>query len=783
MGKNLYSCANLLLLLVPASVLGFGRFSYDENDDSRGPDNWKLLDDVKNNYWQKFHLVNVDKNECGDEGSEQSPVNLKRTTKCKGDHHMLYKYGSCKIDDVDFKIEPWGLEGHYPRHGRGCDAPNLNIADSFHRRAAARFDLKIPSEHTMDGKRYDAEFYVAHVENTEKKNNNNRGNLVAMTSVLFYVDGNKKNEWLEELIDGWEEVAEKEKRRCSGVADSSLVKASVAAPTNNRYIGCFKDKEGSRMFSYEAQSRDASTEKCAKLCEGYRYFARQFKGQCFCGDRDDFDRHGSSGSCNCEGSNVGRYVACVYDTSSVTPPVKAPVAVPTTAPVATPSSYTYAGCYKDKKGSRMFSSEAQSRDASTEKCAKLCEGYRYFARQFKGQCFCGDQDDYGRHGSSGRCNCEGSNVGKYVACVYDTSSVTPPVKASVTVPTSMPSYMPFQRPTTGPHNLPSLEPTATPSMVPLSLLSGLPTTGSSNLPSMEQTVISSIIPSSLLSGLPTTRPSNLPSLEPTVIPSMVPSSQPSGLPTTRPSNFPSLEPAARPSMFPSSLPSGLPTLKSSSISSQEPTYVPTADPTYVPSTAPSATPPRYTYQGCYKDKEESRMFSSELQSSGASTDNCATLCRGYRYFARQFKGQCFCGNRDDYDRHGSSRSCNCAGSNVGGEVVGGYVACVYEIESERRNRRLKKKDWHLHAPFKTQHYYSYQGSLTMPPCSNSVFWYIMNDKQQMSTGQLQRLKNLIAGYRDTSCRFGTYADRNGSVARPLQSSSGRSIFQCTKKDY
>eukprot|EP00588_Corethron_pennatum_P018240 CAMPEP_0194305688 /NCGR_PEP_ID=MMETSP0171-20130528/3061_1 /TAXON_ID=218684 /ORGANISM="Corethron pennatum, Strain L29A3" /LENGTH=418 /DNA_ID=CAMNT_0039057293 /DNA_START=50 /DNA_END=1306 /DNA_ORIENTATION=+ len=418
MGKMFFSCADLLLLLVPASVLGVGRFSYDKND-SRGPDNWKSVDDVKDNYWQMFHLMKVDKNEC-DDGSRQSPVNLKRNTSCKGDHHMLYKYGSCKIDDVDFKIEPWGLEGHYPRHGRGCDAPNLNIADSFHRRAATRFDLKIPSEHTMDGKRYDAEFYVAHVENTEKKNKDNRGNLVAMTSVLFDVDGDKKNEWLEELIDGWEDVAKKEKRRCAGYSDSAPDEApDESAPANNRYTGCYKDTKRNRMFSYEAQSSDASTDKCAELCKGYRFFARQYKGQCFCGNRDDYDRHGSSSSCDCEGSNVGGYLACVYETAS----------------------------------------------------------------------------------------------------------------------------------------------------------------------------------------------------------------------------------------------------------------------------------------------------------------------------------------------------------------------------AKRKNRRLKKKDWHLHAPFKKQHYYGYKGSLTMPPCSDSVFWYIMNNKQKISKGQLQRLKDLIAGYRDKSCRLGTYADKNGSVARPLQSSRGRSIFQCTNKDY
>lgn len=534
-GNKLFSC---VYLLVPISVLGLGKFSYND-DDSRGPDDWRKVKDYKDNYWQNFHLLEVNKNECKDKKG-QSPVNLEMTTSCKGDHHMLYKHGTCKIEDVDFRIEPWGLEGHYPFHGQGCDAPNLDISNSFHRRAAARFDLKVPSEHAINGRRYDAEFYIAHIENTAEESKGNRENLVAMTSVLFDASENKKNDWLEKLIEGWEEVAERENLRCSGAYDSNpfeavnptLLNRIDYTSTSTRYKGCYSDQKADRMFSHEAKNRGASIEECALLCMEYKYFALQSKGQCFCGDHEDYSRHGSSDDCKCESNNVGSYVACVYDSSTevpTPPPTPPPTPTPTPPPfetsVSSPSSYKFIGCYRDKKGSRMFSKEAKSRKTSITECAELCEGYKYFSRQYKGQCFCGNNNDFDKHGLSSGCNCDASNVGSYKACVYDTDGET------------------------------------------------------------------------------------------------------------------------------------------------------------------------------------------------------------------------------------------------------------------RKKRRLRRKDWHIYAPFRKQYYYGYEGSLTMPPCSDSVYWYVMTNTQSISLLQLQRLQVLITGYRDESCSLGTYADKSGGVARPLQNSKGQKIFQCTSEDY
>jgi len=81
---------------------------------------------------------------------------------------------------------------------------------------------------------------------------------------------------------------------------------------NYEYIGCYKDDEEDKLFSYRAQKKKASIEKCASLCQGNNYFYRKGEGRCFCGNDDGYDKHGESDKCNCGEYNVGKKVGCVY---------------------------------------------------------------------------------------------------------------------------------------------------------------------------------------------------------------------------------------------------------------------------------------------------------------------------------------------------------------------------------------------------------------------------------------------------------------------------------------
>jgi len=64
----------------------------------------------------------------------------------------------------------------------------------------------------MEGKRYDAEFYIAHVENTERKNGSNREDKVAMTSFLFDASEKKKMNGLKSYLKGGKKLRKRKSK-------------------------------------------------------------------------------------------------------------------------------------------------------------------------------------------------------------------------------------------------------------------------------------------------------------------------------------------------------------------------------------------------------------------------------------------------------------------------------------------------------------------------------------------------------------------------------------------
>ena len=68
----------------------------------------------------------------------------------------------------------------------------------------------------------------------------------------------------------------------------------------------------------------------------------------------------------------------------------------------------------------------------------------------------------------------------------------------------------------------------------------------------------------------------------------------------------------------------------------------------------------------------------------------------------------------------------------------------------------------------TDKIYNYQGSLTAPPCTESVNWIILDDPRHISTRQIENFQNLWEKNK-------AFAGGNGNnrVAQPL---NGRKIF-------
>ncbi|KAL7529453.1 hypothetical protein ACHAXR_004522 [Thalassiosira sp. AJA248-18] len=293
----------------------------------------------------------------------------------------------------------------------------------------------------------------------------------------------------------------------SDVVDTSNRNLQNCVSSRSSYLGCFANRVNNRALPYQVPGKFHSAEDCESACldKGYMIFAREWKGQCFCGNGGGYDRHGSTGGCDCCGDNVGGNRMCVWMIGE-----SAPGCDGSGAPSA-----PYLGCFANRVNNRALPYQVPGKFHSAEDCESACldKGYMIFAREWKGQCFCGNGGGYDRHGSTGGCDCCGDNVGGNRMCVW-------------------------------------------------------------------------------------------------MIGESAPGCDGSG--------------------------------------------------------APSAP-----YLGCYKDRNLDRALPYRVDGRGHSAKDCQDACssKGMDYFAREWRGQCFCSNDNDYDKHGTSRDCDCCGRNVGGGIM------------------------------------------------------------------------------------------------------------------
>ena len=112
------------------------------------------------------------------------------------------------------------------------------------------------------------------------------------------------------------------------------------------YLGCYDDQQDDRAFPFQVPSNGHGSLDCERECttRGYRYFGRQFKGQCFCGSNfSQIVRHGIESDCNCCGENVGGGRNCVWENTKHPESQQAEESlVPATAPVLKPNSHLFA---------------------------------------------------------------------------------------------------------------------------------------------------------------------------------------------------------------------------------------------------------------------------------------------------------------------------------------------------------------------------------------------------------------------------------------------------------
>lgn len=74
-----------------------------------------------------------------------------------------------------------------------------------------------------------------------------------------------------------------------------------------------------------------------------------------------------------------------------------------------------------------------------------------------------------------------------------------------------------------------------------------------------------------------------------------------------------------------------------------------------------------------------------------------------------------------------------------------------------------------------QHVLQYSGSLTTPPCSQTVDWHVVEEPVAISISQLEQLQALISNYyNDETCELAT-ASYNGVNARSIQALNDRTV--------
>lgn len=103
---------------------------------------------------------------------------------------------------------------------------------------------------------------------------------------------------------------------------------------------------------------------------------------------------------------------------------------------------------------------------------------------------------------------------------------------------------------------------------------------------------------------------------------------------------------------------------------------------------------------------------------------------------------------------------------------------------KEHDRKLSSGIWNpYHSDLiPTYWFYGYDGSLTEPPCTEIVSWFVMDTPMIISPEQLDQMKVILFTHVDENCKS-TSTQFNGSVARPIQESLGRQVWRCTQDDY
>ncbi|KAI1363587.1 heme peroxidase [Xylaria arbuscula] len=171
-------------------------------------------------------------------------------------------------------------------------------------------------------------------------------------------------------------------------------------PTVTPYerIGCYKELSTRALTGATFPSDSMTLEQCASNCDGFTYFATEFRTECYCGQFIDPKSNITvDADCNlvcagdeteyCGGNDrleMYRLINPPTSTSMMPTPTVTPTHKPTVPP------YAFQGCWTEGDGVRALDSKSTAGNVTLESCAEFCQDFHFFGTEFGSECHCGD---------------------------------------------------------------------------------------------------------------------------------------------------------------------------------------------------------------------------------------------------------------------------------------------------------------------------------------------------------------------------------------------------------
>mmetsp|Transcript_55382 Transcript_55382/g.165980 ORF Transcript_55382/g.165980 Transcript_55382/m.165980 type:complete len:766 (-) Transcript_55382:602-2899(-) len=212
------------------SSLPAGYFDYDPAS-PRGPNRWggaRGDETDEGEYWDDFSKYidpSLNNNVCNGGSNRQSPIDVRfewaRGT-CLEYHQIRHRQGEYSVEDplVETRILPSKLRIVYPRRwdpdaswatdNDYIKGPSADIPKGWgHQLPVLHVDIKIPSEHWLEGRQYEAEYQIYLIQNSNRQ----RG-APAISILIGLHPENKPNEHLQIALDQFQKVWDYDEAQC-----------------------------------------------------------------------------------------------------------------------------------------------------------------------------------------------------------------------------------------------------------------------------------------------------------------------------------------------------------------------------------------------------------------------------------------------------------------------------------------------------------------------------------------------------------------------------------------